>query len=67
MITLSDDNKTITVTVPLRIRKPGGRKLIAAPTTSPSIQVVSTPDDALLKALARAHRWKRMLEGSSPP
>ena len=63
MITISDNNKTITVTVPLRIRKRGGRKLISAPATSSPTRAVPTPDDALLKALARAHRWRRMLEG----
>jgi hypothetical protein len=62
MITISDNDRTITVTVPLRIRKRGGRKLITAPAAISAARP-ATPDDALLKALARAHRWKRMLEG----
>jgi hypothetical protein len=62
MITISDNN-TITVTVPLRIRQRGGRKIIMAPISSALPRVALTPDDALLKALVRAHRWSRMLEG----
>lgn len=62
MITISDNDRTITVTVPLRIRKRGGRKLITAPAASSAARR-ATPDDALLKELAGAHRWKRMLGG----
>ena len=51
--------ETITLHVPFRIVRRGGRKAIALPdgATSPRL-----PDDALVKALARAFRWKRMLE-----
>jgi hypothetical protein len=62
MITISDKH-TITITVPLRIRQRGGRKLIMAPSSSAVPRVAPKPDDALLKALVRAHRWRRMLEG----
>ena len=54
----------ITVTVPMTYRKRGGRKLLIAP----PIPTVNAPDsvrpdnDAILKALVRAHRWKKMLE-----
>lgn len=52
---------TITVHVPFRVRKRGGRKLMVSPdgTTEPARPRV---DNSLVKALARAHRWKRMLE-----
>ena len=60
---------TVTVVVPLKIRQWGGHKAIIAPDgaalTSEEAQsgVVSTRGDpALVKALARAHRWRRMLE-----
>ena len=50
---------TVTLHVPFRIVKRGGRKAIALPDGA---QAPRRPDDALVKALARAFRWKRMLE-----
>lgn len=54
----------ITVRVPLEIRRRGGRKLVVAP--DGSVTGAAPPrtraDPALVKALARAHRWKRLLE-----
>jgi hypothetical protein len=52
-----------TVTVPFTIRKRGGRKLVVTPdgvavTPAPRARV----DSALLKALARGFRWRRLLE-----
>jgi hypothetical protein len=50
---------TITVHVPFRLVKRGGRKDMVLPVDR------TTPrqtDDTLVKALARAFRWKRMLE-----
>ena len=52
----------LTVRVPLAVRKRrGGRKLVVTPggTMSPS---PSGADSTLVKALARAFRWRRMLE-----
>ena len=41
----------------------GGRKTIVAPDGAEGLPVPKAKqDDALLKALARAHRWKGMLE-----
>ena len=61
--TLSRDGRTITVHVPLTIRRRGGRKLIVAPDGStgwapPRARV----DNAMVKAVARAFRWRRLLE-----
>ena len=57
---------TITVRVPLTIKKHGGRKIIVAPDGSvlPEAvrQAMTTADPALLKALARAFRWRRLLD-----
>ena len=52
--------ETLTVQVPFTIRKRGGRKEIVLPegTSVPRLRVDST----LVKALARAFRWKRMLD-----
>ncbi|HWX47808.1 MAG TPA: hypothetical protein VNZ61_07135 [Roseomonas sp.] len=54
----------ITIRVPLTIRHRGGQKLVVTPdgsATSPG-PLRSRADPALVKALARAHRWKRLLE-----
>ena len=60
---------TVTVLVPLKIRQWGGRKAIIAPdgsSLSPEEAqggpIPTRGDPALVKALARAHRWRRMLE-----
>jgi hypothetical protein len=56
---------SITVRVPLAIRRRGGRKLVVTPdgTSAPGATPACTrADPALVKALARAHRWKRLLE-----
>lgn len=52
-----------TVTVPFEIRKRGGRKLILTPDGSIAQATPrARPDSALLKALARGFRWKKMLQ-----
>ena len=55
--------QTVTVTVPFAIRKRGGRKLVITPDGTTA---VPTPrarvDSALLKALARGFRWRKLLE-----
>lgn len=50
---------TMTVHVPFRTVKRGGRKEIRLPDGAPSRPELG---NALVKALARAFRWKRMLE-----
>ena len=50
---------TITVHVPFRLVKRGGRKEMVLPVDRPTPRQT---DDTLVKALARAFRWKRMLE-----
>ena len=51
--------ETITVHVPFRIVKRGGRKEIQLP---PCAHQPRQTDDTLFKALARAFRWQKMLE-----
>ena len=51
----------VTLHVPFRVVKRGGRKLVVTPdgtTERPRPRI----DSALVKAIARAHRWQRMLE-----
>ena len=53
----------ITVWVPLAIRQRPGRKTIATPHGDATPAHTRThADPAMVKALARAHRWERMLE-----
>ena len=53
---------TLTIRIPMRLQRRGGRKLImmpegvAAPARKPS------RDETLVKALVRAHRWRRRIE-----
>ena len=61
---------SVTVRVPLTIRRRGGRKMIISPDgvvmpaggRTPADLATTRGDPALVKALARAFRWKRMLE-----
>jgi hypothetical protein len=56
---------TVTVRAPFAIRKRGGRKVIVTPDGAAAPQPEARPpriDNALVKALARAFRWRRMLE-----
>jgi hypothetical protein len=59
--TVSADGETITVHIPLTFRKRGGRKLVVTPDGAewaPRPRV----DNAMVKAIARAFRWRRMLD-----
>jgi hypothetical protein len=61
---LNDDGRTVTVRVPISIRKRGGRRLVLAPDGS---HQCAAPlhrhiDNAMVKAIARAFRWRAMLE-----
>jgi hypothetical protein len=53
---------SITVRVPVTIRKRGGRRLVGAPDGAPWSPPRARIDNTLIKALARAHRWKKMLD-----
>jgi hypothetical protein len=57
------DGDRLVVRIPMRFQRRGGRKRIVAPEGSdiaPATRAQS--NGALLKALARAWRWQRMLE-----
>jgi hypothetical protein len=56
------DGDTLVVRISMRLQRRGGRKRIVAPDGS-EFAPSSTPrrDGTLLKALARAWRWQRML------
>ncbi len=50
---------TVTIHIPFRVVKRGGRKEIHLPN---GVSVQSNTDSVLVKALARAFRWKRLIE-----
>jgi hypothetical protein len=58
------DDRTVTVRVPISFKRRGGRKLVLAPngtsvTTAPIHRHI---DNAMVKSIARAFRWREMLE-----
>ena len=60
---LSEDGKTLTVQIPMAMRKRGGRKVVVSPNTSetwaPSRRRI---DNTLLRAFVQAFAWKHQLE-----
>jgi hypothetical protein len=57
------NDQNVTVTVPFAIRKHGGRKLVITPDGTTTAPVTRAGlDSALLKALARGFRWRKLLE-----
>jgi hypothetical protein len=55
---------SITVPIPLAARRRGGRKVVITPEGGTGVSPPGTNhvENTLVKALARAHRWKRLLE-----
>lgn len=56
---LSADQDDLMLTLPIRARFRGGRAAVLRPAGEP--HPAAGPDTALIKALARAHRWRDML------
>jgi hypothetical protein len=60
---IGHDGGSLTITVPMKFRKRGGRKLVISPAGA---DAWATPrarvDNAMVKALARAHRWQKLLD-----
>ena len=54
--------QTLTVRVPFAIRKRGGRKQVVTPDGSTPILARREQNTALVKAIARAFRWRDLLE-----
>jgi hypothetical protein len=69
------DDEIITVSVPIEIKKRGGTAMIIMPRNTnksgnSNINPEDNPkhfDDKLIKSIARAYKWKIMIEGSSLP
>lgn len=56
------DSDVVTIKVPFAVRKRGGRKLVLAPEGAPMPPSAPQIDSTLVKAIARAFRWQKMLE-----
>ena len=60
---LSPDGRTLTVRVPMTFTKRGGRKLVISPDGTPTwAPPRRRVDNAMIKALARAFRWRKLME-----
>jgi hypothetical protein len=56
------DVDTLTIRIPMRLQRRGGRKLIMTPEGAAVPTPKSNRDETLVKALVRAHRWRRRIE-----
>jgi hypothetical protein len=58
----SHEVETLTIRIPTRLQRRGGRKLIMMPEGSAVPAPKPSRDETLVKALVRAHRWRRRIE-----
>src|ERR671919_1870527 len=56
------DVDTLTIRIPIRLQRRGGRKLIMTPEGAAAPARKPSRDETLIKALVRAHRWRRRIE-----
>jgi hypothetical protein len=54
--------ETLTIRIPMRLQRRGGRKLIVTPEGVAAPAPKPRRDETLVKALVRAHRWRRRIE-----
>lgn len=52
----------VTIHIPMRFERRGGRKLIIAPNGSASVPAKFDRDETMIRALVKAHRWRRRIE-----
>jgi hypothetical protein len=53
---------TLTIRIPIRLQRRGGRKLIMTPEGAAMPTPKPRRDETLVKVLVRAHRWRRKIE-----
>jgi hypothetical protein len=58
----SHEIETLTIRIPMRLQRRGGRKLIMTPDGAAVSPPKPRRDETLIKALVRAHRWRRKVE-----
>ena len=54
---------TLPIRIPMRLQRRGGRKLIVTPEGMAATARKPSRDETLVKALVRAHRWRRAWSG----
>ena len=62
---IKSDERTITVRIPIAIRRRGGKKLVLAPDGKAETAFDRRIDNAMVKAIARAFRWQELLENGT--
>jgi hypothetical protein len=55
-------SRFLTIRIPIGVQRRGGRKLIMTPEGAAMPTPKPRRDDTLIKALVRAHRWRRRIE-----
>ena len=58
----SHEIETLTIRIPIRLQRRGGRKLIMTPEGVAAPARKPSRGETLVKALVRAHRWRRKIE-----
>ena len=53
---------TLTIRIPMQLQRRGGRKLIVTPEGTAMPAPKPSRNETLVKALVRAHRWRRRIE-----
>ena len=52
----------VTIRIPMKLRRHGGRKLVIAPDGLVGHEAKPKFDEVLINALVRAHRWRRQID-----
>ena len=53
---------TLTIRIPIRLQRRGGRKLIMTPEGAAASESKARRDEKLIRAIVRAHRWRGKIE-----
>lgn len=62
---LRRDGRTMVVSIPISLRRQGGRKRVVTPENAPAWSPhPARVNSTLVKAVVRAHRWRNMLEAN---
>jgi hypothetical protein len=61
-VVAAKDGMSVTVRIPFKIRKRGGRKLVLAPDGASCMPQRARMDNTMVKAIARAFRWRKLIE-----
>jgi hypothetical protein len=66
-LALARDGRTLTVRIPMAFRRRPGRKLVVVPEGARGDRAgrEAQMNNVLVNAIARAHRWRRLLESGS--